>query len=826
MRNLKRALSLALAAAMLIGMMVVGASAAEYKDEASIKNEEAVEVLSGLGVIGGDQNGNYNPTATLTRAEFCVMIANALTGGKFDKTLFEGANTPFTDINGHWGQAYIAYCYTAGVIAGTSATTFSPDNTLTAAQASAILLSALGYNQNGEFGANGQFELNVTKWAQQAGLYEDLSVSAVAGISRDNTAQLIFNALTYATPVGYSNLAENYYTVGTSAVEGKVYFGDTAYSRTLASTNFDMKRGAGNDDLGRPTVTWTYNNVKLGEYNHDTPVLTYTTDMQTKTADQNTVTKDLQGYTYVAGLTGTVNGAAGSAITAAAGVYGLTGNGTLVEVYANSNNEVTDVVAIETQFAKVSSVINNNDTKEVTMGYGAGFSTMVTVDDDSDFWADVSKLSKGDYVLITPNSANDDILALGTPETTSGTFSKIANGKYTVGGAEYKAAKKANNVASQLAAGNLGNSYTLYLDQYNNAMYVDTVSAAKDYAFVLSAGDKTGTPDNYTYWMHLLFTDGTQKWVEVTSYDNKSTDAKLADAVALTAGNFVSYSVNSDNTYSIGAAVTTEKVSNTGTNAVTITKESTSLIEASSGALDGIVVTNSTVFLIKTGDTYTVYNGIKNVPTTTSKSEADNTYAYVDGSAKIVVMVKPVENGAKDTVYVYNTTVQATRKSDGVVINTYKAVVDGVITTVEIKTGLISSAVSLTRDNKYATDGYINTLGAATTVDKNVSSAGYTISATDKNTTIKVTNAAGIKVDGGVLTITDNTTSETNKISGVLADNFTGFVSDVTTAASGTVAGYDFASTYADNSVTDIDAIYLIIDDDGFINQIIMEENT
>ena len=138
MRNLKRALSLALASAMLIGMMVVGASAASYKDEASISNEEAVDVLSGLGVIGGDQNGNFNPTATLTRAEFCVMMANALTGGKFDKTLFEGTVTPFTDIKTHWGQAYIAYCYSAGVIAGTSATTFSPDNTLTAAQASEI----------------------------------------------------------------------------------------------------------------------------------------------------------------------------------------------------------------------------------------------------------------------------------------------------------------------------------------------------------------------------------------------------------------------------------------------------------------------------------------------------------------------------------------------------------------------------------------------------------------------------------------------------------------------------------------------------------------
>ena len=73
MRNLKRALSLSLAAAMLIGMMVVGASA-EYKDQASVTNTEAVDLLSALGVIGGDQNGNYNPAATLTRAEFCVCL--------------------------------------------------------------------------------------------------------------------------------------------------------------------------------------------------------------------------------------------------------------------------------------------------------------------------------------------------------------------------------------------------------------------------------------------------------------------------------------------------------------------------------------------------------------------------------------------------------------------------------------------------------------------------------------------------------------------------------------------------------------------------------
>ena len=225
MRNLKRALSLALAAAMLISLMVVGASAASYGDEAQVSQTEAVEVLTGIGVVGGDQNGNFNPTATLTRAEFCVMIANALTGGTFDRTLFDGTITPFTDVAGHWGAGYIAYCYSNGIVAGTSATTFSPDATLTAAQAAAILLMALGYNQNNEFAANGQFALNVTRWAQQAGLYDGLSVSANAGITRENTAKLIFNALTNTTPVGYSSLAQSYYTIGESALSGVVYSG-------------------------------------------------------------------------------------------------------------------------------------------------------------------------------------------------------------------------------------------------------------------------------------------------------------------------------------------------------------------------------------------------------------------------------------------------------------------------------------------------------------------------------------------------------------------------------------------------------------------------
>ena len=66
MRNLKRALSLALASVMLVGMMVVGSSAASFPDVDSNDNIEAIDVLETVEVMIGNENGDFEPDKNVT----------------------------------------------------------------------------------------------------------------------------------------------------------------------------------------------------------------------------------------------------------------------------------------------------------------------------------------------------------------------------------------------------------------------------------------------------------------------------------------------------------------------------------------------------------------------------------------------------------------------------------------------------------------------------------------------------------------------------------------------------------------------------------------
>ena len=149
MRNLKRALSLALASVMVMGLMVVG-TGASYVDVSSEQNQEAIEVLQAVGVMTGDENGNFNPDANVTRNEMAVVMSNLL---DYTVSSYKGI-APFSDVPS-WAEPYVAACYTNGIIAGYDAKTFGGSDSVTAAQAALMMLKALGYFQyQSDFGGD------------------------------------------------------------------------------------------------------------------------------------------------------------------------------------------------------------------------------------------------------------------------------------------------------------------------------------------------------------------------------------------------------------------------------------------------------------------------------------------------------------------------------------------------------------------------------------------------------------------------------------------------------------------------------------------------
>lgn len=90
----------------------------------------AIEYLAKKGLMKGDNNGKFNPSAKITRAEMAVIVA------RYKQLEVEAFNNIlFSDISGHWAAKEIAANKEAGVITGFSDGTFRPNSALTRAEA-------------------------------------------------------------------------------------------------------------------------------------------------------------------------------------------------------------------------------------------------------------------------------------------------------------------------------------------------------------------------------------------------------------------------------------------------------------------------------------------------------------------------------------------------------------------------------------------------------------------------------------------------------------------------------------------------------------------
>ncbi|WP_148341960.1 S-layer homology domain-containing protein [Flavonifractor plautii] len=292
MRNLKRALSLALAAIMLIGMMVVSASAVSYNDltdKDQIVNKDAVSMLVSLGIIEGKPDGSYAPTENVDRAQMAKMLSVIMNKGVDNSALYQSVNSGLTDITSNWAKGHINYCYTTGIIAGRGNGTFDPSATVTALEAAKMLLVAVGYDPKIEGFEGADWAINVSVRADEQGIFEGFTKDLSAPLNRDDAALLIYNALdvemiqSYTTnnyPIVYSDhrtiLSDKY---GVIKVEGVV----TANEWAILDDDTDTALQEGKTRIYNPDgiLSTTGNtavaqdssaNVKTQVFNVSTPV--------------------------------------------------------------------------------------------------------------------------------------------------------------------------------------------------------------------------------------------------------------------------------------------------------------------------------------------------------------------------------------------------------------------------------------------------------------------------------------------------------------------------------------------------------------------------
>ena len=751
MRNLKRTLSLALSAVMLMGMMVVGAGAAssDFTDASDIKNVEAVDVMVALGILEGGDKGDFQPNSILTREQAAKIICYMLLGEDSAEKLSTNSAV-FNDVAAdRWSAPYIGYCVNLGILAGDGQGNFFPEGKLTGAAFAKMLLVALGYDPAIEEYVGNSWTINVAADAIEAGI-SPKGVVLTNELSRQDAAQMAFQTLT-ATVVKYDNKGTT--VIGSDGMQVIVGASSASavsnitsnYDKTSTSDNVmqfcekyfsDLTKVAGDADaFGRPAdYQWQLDGDEV--YNATlTPDQTYTT--ATKGGD---IYKDLgkpSGATY----TYYVDGKEVSSITSYYPGFAIAsgdsdkigGKGSVVEVFETADDEYT-VTVTNTFVGEVSDWNEADEDKDVEESIdisaltqpadvagasgtlNANFETVAFDESDVDdetvvlftaAWDD----DNSEYVIKSASVAEkvEDLELTSTTGTT----------KFVAGGTTYEYGTV--NYSESVV---LKDSINVYLDTYGYVVYVEKYQAgSSNYAFVLDAkaNDKEWTSDDTTYTAKLLLTDGTVVTVNTDDQDSTTLISK-----------YVSYTVDDDDVYTLTAKDSTSAAGAS----IDVTKGTSKFTVGT----DTYYANSSTIFLVydNTNEEYAVYTGMANVPTMDGPATVYvNTKNGTVGSVASIVYISAadtvVSDANKGLVYIIAGSESAlVNDADKGEYYTYDAVIDGEITTVDVaKAAKLSGDVLASKLTYNSKDVVTNITAYSTTGDDKMIDGIGTLKTTD-----------------------------------------------------------------------------------------------
>ena len=770
MRNLKRALSLGLTAAMISGLMVMGSSAASYADVTSENNVEAIDVLQAVGVMVGDEDGNFNPDEYVTRNEMAVVMSNLLA---LNVSNFTSSSIPFTDVP-DWAAPYVAACYADGITSGTSDTTYGGDDTVTAAQAGLMMLKALGYFQySSDFSSD--WQLSAVRQASSIDLYDGVDAGASSAMTRNEVAQLALNALE-ATMVEPSSDGSTI-VVGDITVSSNVSYdertssnnqyasisndhaddSDSQYTIELGEELYDgdlekSSADANEDVFGRPAVTWEYNNDEIGTY-ADAPEETYTAAVDKDALYDligSSVYNDLRDEETT--LTVYVDGEEVEDVTLSSYIARNndddaegTGRGVLTEVFVDDENNVT-ITQIHTYVAQVDGDYDeDNEELELTI---PDENEVATPDVDltlsSDDFDNLDQFSDEDYVLYT--AAGGEIQTIEAAEVITGTVSAYTvgtsvtadgtryyyNNTYTSARWDDEDVEDNITAESDLVTYSLGNDYTLVLDNYGYVVYSDGTSSVNDYVFITAMSNTSGVRRNLE--AEAYFVDGTNGVITIDSVGDYDADEYNVPAILnpddedtytdyngmwflydeQNDGDYELTTVASSDTEGDSWTATDEEGSETVTDIVTNGNSRVSYYDGSSE--ETIRANNSTIFVVYDDDDVSVYTGIRNVPDI-SASGSVAVYAVNDGTYAEVVYIGgedlSISGESGDRVYIldYTSYDRASDEDDNTYYE-YDAIVNGEEGTIQTTTRYYSNG--LYSDVSYDENGYVDGMDLVT----------------------------------------------------------------------------------------------------------------
>mgnify|MGYP004513423235 CR=1 FL=1 len=376
---------LALVLALVMSLSLVTISNAAFKDADKISHDEAVTVMNAVGVLVGDNNGNFNAKDNLTRAQAAKIVSYLLLGNKTAEAL-AGSNK-FSDVaKTNWAAGFIDYCATENIVAGVGNGQFAPEGQLTGYQFAKMLLVALGYDAKIEVFTGNDWQINVSKRADQAGLFDDLDgINGNKVLTRDEAAQMAFNALKsplieYENKGG--NLSVNGAEINIGATQPKYKTTSTAQkvTQTIFANHDNNNVGAyivefaeqyypklvltqTTDDFGRPAYQWSYEQKDLGTFPVKSQLLkSYIGEVTGRDLYDllgKTVVEGAGKYTFYVSIDGVTDSKIDGELFNETAInknnkkaIGATGDGVVTEVYVNNDTKVVYICVINEYLAR------------------------------------------------------------------------------------------------------------------------------------------------------------------------------------------------------------------------------------------------------------------------------------------------------------------------------------------------------------------------------------------------------------------------------------------------------------------------------------------